>query len=233
MQRQRHIWIAAGSLVLSGLLVYGLYWFQVKQIEWQETIHVVVPSTFVDTGTMLTEDMLEYKPLVLSAYDERMVTDLEYAAGLETAVPLAEGEPLMDWKLDLYQLMPREGQMTFQIPKAYILAIANEIRSGDRVKIYATSEQQTKPLFEEPVVVASVRSASNVEVTDTGQTHLRSKAAGDFEQMYLSRRDANASIDQLNLNLTEEQWIQLDEMCSGGEWKLVIAYTKGVGNNAE
>lgn len=225
MHRKRHIWLAVSALLMSGLLVYGLYWFQLKQIEWQETIQVVVPRDFVDTGTMLTTDMLVYQPLVLSAYDNRMMTSLEEAAGLETVVPLAQGEPLMDWKLDYFRLMPREGEMTFQIPKAYILSIANEIRSGDRVKIYASSEHQSKPLFQEPVVVASVRSAGNVEIDDSGQNHVRAKANGDFEQMYLSRRQANASIDHLNLNLTEEQWLYLDELCSGGDWKLIVAYT--------
>lgn len=46
----------------------------------------------------------------------------------------------------------------------------------------------------------------------------------DKEGMYASRRDANGSIDSINLNLTEAQWLVLDSACKGGTAKLVIAY---------
>ncbi|MNJ04540.1 hypothetical protein D3C73_1653490 [compost metagenome] len=41
--------------------------------------------------------------------------------------------------------------------------------------------------------------------------------------MYASRRDANGSVEQLNLNLSEEAWRVIDEACSTKQNKLVIA----------
>jgi hypothetical protein len=43
--------------------------------------------------------------------------------------------------------------------------------------------------------------------------------------MYLSRLEANGAIDQINLNLTEEEWLQLDRLCSTKKTKLVIAFS--------
>ncbi|WP_287021250.1 hypothetical protein [Cohnella sp.] len=51
-----------------------------------------------------------------------------------------------------------------------------------------------------------------------------SLAEGDKERMYASRRDANGSIDSVNLNLTEAQWLALDESCKDGSAKLIIAF---------
>ncbi len=42
--------------------------------------------------------------------------------------------------------------------------------------------------------------------------------------MYASRRDANGGVEQLNLNLTEDEWRIIDEACSSKMNKLVIAF---------
>jgi hypothetical protein len=43
--------------------------------------------------------------------------------------------------------------------------------------------------------------------------------------MYASRREDNAPIDHINLNLTEQEWLQLDFACKTKQAKLVIAFT--------
>ncbi|MNG22527.1 hypothetical protein D3C84_1070180 [compost metagenome] len=80
-------------------------------------------------------------------------------------------------------------------------------------------------LFRQAVTVASVKSSGNVEIDNIENPNLFSRAEGNKEQMYASRREANGMIDYLNLNLTEEQWLQLDGLCKGGTLKLVVAYS--------
>ena len=80
-------------------------------------------------------------------------------------------------------------------------------------------------MFDEAVIVASVKSSGNVEIDDVVNPNVKSLADGNKQQMYASRRDANGMIDYINLNLTEAQWLQIDSLCKGGELKLVIAYS--------
>lgn len=228
MNRRKNLIISAVSAVLSCLLVYGVYTLQLKQVELQRTVFVVVPKEFIDAGVMITEDLIEYKPVLEASYDHEMFTEKEIVIGQETGIALGKSEPILDWKLNKFNLLPNQEQSTFQIPKAYILSISNGIRAGDRVRIYVSGSHQTgesRRLFSEEVVVASVKSSSNVEVEDAHNSSLLSKANGDLEKLYASRRDANAAIDQINLNLTEEQWLTIDRICKKENTRLVIAFT--------
>jgi hypothetical protein len=59
-------------------------------------------------------------------------------------------------------------------------------------------------------------------------------ANDDKEGIYASRRDANGTIDSINLNFTKAQWLILDTECKGGTAKLVIAFKRRLlrrGNN--
>ena len=129
-----------------------------------------------------------------------MVTDPAAIEGMETAVPLGRHEPILDWKLDRYRLLPKRGESTFQIPKSYVLSVSNGIRAGDRAVLYASGEgaAQAGRIFPEPVTVASVKTSANLEIDDPKQSSLLSRASGDYERLYVSRRDANGSIDAIN-----------------------------------
>lgn len=209
---------------MAALLVYGVYKLQLRQVELQQTIQVVVPKDFVRAGTMLGADMLTYKPVLAGSFSEGMYTDLWEVAGLEAVVPLGTGEPILSWKVDKLHLLPSRGQATFQIPREYVLSVSNGIRAGDRVTIYVSGAQAASgKMFAQDVVVASVKSASNVEIDNPKSPNLYARLEGDAEKMYASRREANGSIDQINLNLTEEQWLAIDQTCRDKSAKLVIA----------
>lgn len=226
MNRRRSLAISVASAVLSCLLVYGVYVLQIKQIELQQTVKVVVPKVFIKAGTLIAADMLEYKPIFAAAYEEGMFMDFEQVIDQETLIPIGKGEPLVDWKVDKFNLLPGQHQSTFQIPKEYILSISNGIRAGDRIRIYVSNVSgESKRLFPHEVTVASVKSAANIEVDDPKNPNLLSKANGNMEQMYVSRREANGVIDQINLNLSEEEWLSIDRICKSHESKLVIAFT--------
>ena len=225
MNRKKNVLISAAAAVMSGMLVYGVYMVQLRQIRFQETVPVVVPKRFVEAGEPLSADMLTVKQISKASYAPEMVLDPGAAAGLEAVVPLGSGEPLLAWKVDKYRLLPDRSQSTFQIPREYVKSVSNGIRAGDKVVLYVTGQAAAARLFEGPVTVASVKSSANVEIDDTANPNLMSLANNDKERMYASRRDANGMIDYVNLNLTESQWLELDNLCRSGKSQLVIAYS--------
>jgi hypothetical protein len=219
--------IGVTAALCSVALVYGVYVLQVRQIALQQTVRVLVPKDFIRAGAVITADLLETKPIFTASYNPDMITDASLAVGKETVVPLGKGEPVLAWKLNRFHLLPGPNEATFQVPKEYILSISNGIRAGDKVKLYVSSSDAGGPrkLFENDIVVASVKTSGNVEIDNPKSSNLLSKAEGDEVKMYLSRLEANGSIDQVNLNLTEEQWMTLDRLCSTKKAKLVIAFT--------
>ncbi|MEK3882477.1 SAF domain-containing protein [Paenibacillus sp. PL2-23] len=226
MARGRNKWLSVTAALLSASLVYGLYMLQRQQLVEQETVAVLAPNRFVDAGEQLSASDLAWVRMPADAFSRDMMTDLEAAAGKETAIPLGRGEAIRDWKLNEHQLQPLSGQSTFQIPKDYVRSVSNGIRAGDRVLLYASGEgDESRRLFTQPVVVASVKSSANVEVDGLEQSHLLSMAENNKDGMYTARRDANAMIEYINLNLSEEQWLAIDRLCKGGAVKLVVAYS--------
>jgi len=222
-RRQAALSLAAAAL--AGLLGYGIHLLQLRQIRLQETVDVIAAREFVPAGATLGAEMLIRLPLPRGAVTEGMIFDAAEAVGWETTVPLGSREPLLRWKLDRFGLLPRPGEATFRIPNEYIKAVSNGIRAGDLVVVYLSDEQgPSRRLFPEPVRVAAVKTAANVELDNPKNPNLLSLAEGDKEKMYASRRDANGAIDAINLNLTEEQWLMLDAACKDGTAKLVIAF---------
>ncbi|CAM4182005.1 SAF domain-containing protein [Paenibacillus alkaliterrae] len=226
MNRRRNVYISLTAAVLSGCLVYGMYKLQRIQIEREGTVAVLVPKRFIAAGERLTEGDLAYKSVPNAAFVPEMILKKSQAAGKETIIPLGKDEPILSWKVDRYLLQPKRSESTFQIPKEYIRSISNGIRAGDRVLLYVSGDASpSKRLFEEAVIVASVKTSGNVEIDNMENPNILSLADGNKEQMYASRRDANGMIDYLNLNLTEAQWLQLDSLCKNGEQMLVVAYS--------
>lgn len=225
MKRSRQITLSLSAAVLSGLLVYGVYYVQMKQIQLQETVEVVVPKQFIPIGTQLELNDLKFISLPMDAVSKEMITSLSDAVGLQTSAPLGSGEPLLRWKVSKYPLLPRAGESTFQIPREYVKSISNGIRAGDQVEIYLSDEATaSRKLYVDAIRVAGVKTAANLEIDNPKNPNLISMANDDKEGMYTSRRDANGTIDTINLNLTEEQWLRLDSACKGGSAKLVIAF---------
>jgi hypothetical protein len=226
MNRKRNALISAAAAVLSGLLVYGVYMLQLREVQFQETVTVIVPNRFISAGERITADMLGTKKIAKASYVPEMVLEAEEVKGMESVVPLGVSEPLLKWKVDKFRLLPSRSQSTFQIPREYVLSVSNGIRAGDKVMLYLSGDGvESARLFERPVTVASVKTSANIEIDDTENPNLMSMASGDKEKMYASRRDANGMIDYINLNLTEAQWLQLDSLCKTGKSRIVIAYS--------
>ncbi|MBD0383707.1 SAF domain-containing protein [Paenibacillus sedimenti] len=226
MNRRRSLLISLAAAVLAGLLVYGVYVLQVNQVELQQTVQVVVPKDFIRAGTMIGGDMVELRAFQKGSYTDSMITDLKDVIGQETLIPLGTQEPILNWKVNKYHLLPNENQATFQIPKEYVLSVSNGIRAGDRVHVYVSAaDGSSRKLFDKEMTVASVKSSANVEIDNPKNSNLLSKVDGDTEKMYASRLEANGAIDQINLNLSEDEWLEIDRLCSTKKAKLVIAFS--------
>jgi hypothetical protein len=224
--RVRSRWLGVISVLAAAIIVYGIYMLQLKQIAIEGTVPVIVPKAFIPAGTLLTEEMLVWKPVLKGALEDDMVTELDAALQMENMVPLGAQEPILIWKLDKFRLLPTAAQATFQIPRSYVLSISSGIRAGDEVDVYVSgAEGESRKLFNYSVKVASAKSSAGAEVDDAQGTNLRFSARGDKEKMYASRREAGGLIDHINLNLTEEEWLMIDRLCKEGANKLVIAFT--------
>ena len=228
MNRARNGWIGLISAAAAILIVYGIYVVQMQQIELSRTVNVLVPASFIPSGTLLSNDMMEWKSVTEGMFHEGMITRMEDAQGMENIVPLGEAEPILRWKLDKFRLLPTAGQSTFQIPRDYVLSISSEIRAGDEVDLFISSPASnaaSRKLFSHSLKVATVKSATGLEVDDEQGSYLLSGAQGDKERMYASRKSNSGIIDRINLNLTEDQWLTIDRLCKDGSTKLVIAFT--------
>src|SRR5690606_6384917 len=95
----------------------------------------------------------------------------------------------------------------------------------DQVYIYVSGAGRSHLLFDQPIRVASAKSSANHEVADPSGSQLAHAARGEYEQLYMARRYAPGTIEQIDLNLTAEQWLEIDRVCKGEDVKLVIAYT--------
>jgi Flp pilus assembly protein CpaB len=69
--------VSLTAAVLSGLLVYGVYLLQLRQVRLQETVDVVVPRQFVAMGTTLSREQLTKRSLPRGAVTEDMMTSVE------------------------------------------------------------------------------------------------------------------------------------------------------------
>ncbi len=225
----RSRWISLLSIGLAAAIVYGIYVLQLRQVEVESTVPVLAPRAYIQPGTWISEDLLEWRPMVKAAVTEQMVMELEQVIGMENVVALGESEPILLWKLDKLRLMPTAHQATFQIPRSYVLSISSEIRAGDAAALYVSgAEGSSRRLFDHSVMVASVKTSSGAEVDDDAGSNLRSRISGDQERLYAARRESGGLIDHINLNLTEEEWLMIDQLCKDGANKLVIAFTGDV-----
>ncbi|MEW9701243.1 flagellar biosynthesis protein FlgA [Paenibacillus sp. SI8] len=223
---RRSLLISLIAAALAGVLVYVVYVLQVYQVELQQTMQVVVPKDFIRAGTMISSDMVELRAVQKGSYTNSMITDAKEIVGQEALIPLGTHEPILKWKVNRYHLLPNDRQATFQIPKEYVLSVSNGIRAGDRVRVYlSASDGSSRKLLDQEITVASVKSSANVEVDNPKNSNLQSKVDGDTEKMYASRLEANGAIDQINLNLKEEEWLEIDRLCSTKKSKLVIAFS--------
>jgi len=223
--RIRNLLTGTLSLAAAFAIVWAIHELLLKEAEAGRTVDVPVPASFIPAGTLLEERMLEWIALEEGALHRETVLAAERIVGMENIVPLGRHEPILAWKLDRHRLMPARGQATFRIPREYVLSVSGGIRAGDAVRLFVSEPGSPRRLFDHDVMVASVRTSSGEEV-GLDAYGPGAAAANDRERLYASRRAAGV-IDAVELNLTEDEWLTIDRLCSTG-LKLVIALSPDV-----
>lgn len=221
LNRRSSLLLSLLSACAAAVLVYGLYVWQLQQLELQQQVTVIAPARFLDAGEVLTADALTTVTMMASHVQEDMVTNTEEIIGLTALIPLGAGEPVRSWKLGEIRLLPTNKESVFQIPDDYVLSVSNDIRAGDKVGIYLSGTEHSRKLFERDVVVASVKTAANREVMEEMPADQR--LGGNEERLHGRRQQASGTIAHVNLLLQEQEWEEIDRACSGQAGKLVIA----------
>lgn len=224
MRRGRAYLIIFIACMISAILVATLYHFQRTYFMKQNETIVVAPAKLIPVGQVIREQDL--KRISISKHQNRsemfqQVSDVE---GMTAAVTLGKNEPILAWKIGKDLALPHSGEATFQIPKSYIFSLSNEIRSGDYVNIYLSSPNGvSEKLFDESVVVHSVKTAANHEVIDVLDVPLTEAFKSNEMALRKSRKNANGLIEYINLNLSEQQWLNIDRFCKTGSSRIAIA----------
>lgn len=225
--KRKHRWLVlAISLLLSGLIVYGMYRLQGQYIRSEQTVPIYVANQWLQAGHIITSTDLKQVQYPLSLVTEDMLIHSDELINKELVIPLGKEEPFISWKLNTFHLLPKLDEATFQIPVTYIKSVANDIRAGDYVYIYASGHDvASNKLFNEPVKVAAVKTSTNTEVESVAINDVGSTLDSNSFELYQHRRKASGVIEYINLNLTEPQWLAIDELCKDGNAQLIVAFT--------
>lgn len=224
MLRFRRLFISLAAAVIAGSLVYAVYVILLKQVEMQETIHVVVPKQLISAGTVLESDMLELQGITAAGVNKQMITNMQAIIGKQALIPLGAGEPVLEWKLSERLILPEEGEAVFEIPRDYILAISGAVRAGDHVRVYLSNGEHPRRLLINDVRVASVRmSGQRRDREDPEARGAKTQTDSNYEALVALR--SGELVESINLNLREEEWLLIDAACRrADDAKLVIAY---------
>lgn len=226
MKRRQRWYVLIVAFILSALLIYGMYMLQQNYIRAEQTVPVYVASKWLQAGHILSEQDVTQIWYPEAYVTSDMALQLEQLLNKELVIPIGQDEPILLWKLNSFHLLPRQDEATFQIPAFYIKSAANDLRAGDYVYVYISEASgSSKKLFEQPIKVAAVKTSTNAEVESVMGSELEAMLQSDEQALYQHRRRASGVIEYINLNLTEEQWLKVDEHCKALHAQLILAYT--------
>ena len=226
MKRKQRWLLIFISFILSSVIIYGLYLFQAHYIRAEQTVTVYVANKWLQTGHIVTPSDIKTVMFPRSIVTDEMIVEMNQLLNKELIMPLGQDEPFLVWKLNDFHLLPKHDEATFQIPVQYIKSVANDLRAGDYVSLYLSQEDGVSlKLFEKPIKVASVKTSTNVEVESITGNDVSLLLQSNEAALYQQRRKATGMIEYINLNLTEQQWLAIDEACKTGQAELIIAYS--------
>lgn len=226
MKRKQRWFLVVISFLVSILLVYGLYNLQVRHIQEKQSIAIYVANDWLQAGHIITQADIKQMQYPSNMVTKEMILQSEQLINRELVIPLGKEEPFTNWKINEFHLLPKQGEATFQIPSYYIKSLANDLRAGDYVFIYASGDHApSNKLFDMPIKVASVKTSTNAEVESVYGNELDALLRSNQHELYQHRRKTNGVIEYINLNLTEEQWLTVDALCKDGQAQLIVAYT--------
>lgn len=216
--------LGVGVLIalLAGLFTYG--WLQKKgtaQAQTLETMSVVVASSDLTWGTVLTTDMVKLAPFLRQSLPEGHFANIAQVAGRTLIHPVKMNEPIFDSRLApsgsqgggvSAVITPKKRAMAVKVDK--VIGVSGFIHPGNRVDVLVTLSQTgkvatpiTKTVIENTLVLAT---GSDVEKT--------------------GNREKPAQVDVITLEVTPEEGEKLALAASEGKLQLALRNSADTGD---
>ena len=200
--------------VVASLFTYG--WLQKKgrvEAQTQETIPVVVASSDLPWGTMLTADMVKLAPFLTQSLPEGHFTNTTQVAGRTLIHPVKANEPIFDSRLAptgsqgggvAAVITPKKRAMAVKVDK--VVGVSGFIHPGNRVDVLVTLSQAGKVTT--PITKTVIQS---VLVLATG---------ADVEKS--GNREKPTQVDVITLEVTPEEGEKLALASTEGKLQLAL-----------
>jgi pilus assembly protein CpaB len=196
--------------------VFTYAWLQKKgtvQAQTQETISVVVASSDLPWGTVLTTDMLKLTPFLRQSLPEGHFATTTQVAGRTLIQPVKANEPIFDSRLAptgsrgggvAAVITPKKRAMAVKVDK--VVGVSGFIHPGNRVDVLVTLPQTGKVTT--PITKTIIES---VLVLATGS---------DVEKS--GNREKPSQVDVITLEVTPEEGEKLALASTEGKLQLAL-----------
>lgn len=168
-QRRIPFYLLAALLLAVAAGVATFLYLERLRAETLPSATAVVASTDVPIGTLLTEGMLEARPVPKAILPVGSLTAASEAVGRRAIVPIAAGEVLLQSKLSGGRQATlsgrlQDGRWAMVLPGGWLASPMPELLVGDRIDVLAY--QPGQPVSEAGLIV------QGVEVLQTESEHL-------------------------------------------------------------
>src|SRR5271157_6447111 len=200
--------------LLASLFTYG--WLQKKgraQAQTLETVPVVVASSDLPWGTMLTEDMVKLAPFLRQSLPEGHFANTTQVVGRTLVHPVKANEPIFDSRLAptgsqgggvAAVITPKKRAMAVKVDK--VVGVSGFIHPGNRVDVIVTLPQTGK--ITTPITKIVLE---NVLVLATGAEVEKS-----------GNREKPSQVDVITLEVSPEDGEKLALAASEGKLQLAL-----------
>ncbi len=208
--------------LVASLFTYG--WLQNKgkvQAQTLETISVVVASSDLSWGTMLTTDMVKLAPFLKQSLPEGHFANTSQVAGRTLIHPVKVNEPIFDSRLAptgtqgggvAAVITPKKRAMAVKVDK--VVGVSGFIHPGNRVDVIVTLSQTGK--ITTPITKTVLE---NVLVLATGAETDKS-----------GNREKPSQVDVITLEVSPEDGEKLALAASEGKLQLALRNAADTGN---
>jgi pilus assembly protein CpaB len=208
--------------LIASLFTYG--WLQNKgkvQAQTLETISVVVASSDLTWGTVLTTDMLKLAPFLRQSLPEGHFANTTLVAGRTLIHPVKMNEPIFDSRLAptgsqgggvAAVITPKKRAMAVKVDK--VVGVSGFIHPGNRVDVLVTLSQAGKVTT--PITKTVIE---NVLVLATGAETDKS-----------GNREKPSQVDVITLEVSPQEGEKLALAASEGKLQLALRNSADTGD---
>ncbi len=131
------------GLVLLVVSIAGIYSWESWGRYRVTTVQIVVPREDIPAHTLIMEDMLIYARRDVQQVIDAPIKDKNSIIGKMSKGFIAAKSPLSEYYFDDVDLIPKEGEYIFQLPKSWIKSCPSTLRRSDDAYLYPVLEKET------------------------------------------------------------------------------------------